>query len=141
MISAFGGDTEVMDDLVVFLRTRLDEEDRLAADCVTTDGEWEARGEDLVTDEGNEFALQAAPATHAAHHDPAHAIRSVASRRTVLVLRESVLLRMDRAMAAGDGAAYSLARAELRVTDFVVRLDAAIYSNHPDYNPSWAPGK
>jgi hypothetical protein len=129
-----------MDDLVAFLRARLDEEDQLAADCVTADGEWTARGEDLVTDDGNELALQPALATHAAHHDPAHAIRSVAARRTVLVLRESLLLRMDQATAVGDGTAYSLARAELRVANFVLRLDAAVYSNHPGYRPGWAPG-
>jgi hypothetical protein len=129
-----------MDDLVRFLRARLDEEDRLAAGCVTSDGEWRARGEDLVTDDGNEFALRPDPARHAAHHDPAHAIRAVAARRTVLVLRESVLLRMDQATAVGDGTAYSLARAELRVANFVLRLDAAVYSGHPDYQRRWAPG-
>ncbi|WP_329139322.1 DUF6221 family protein [Streptomyces sp. NBC_01476] len=130
-----------MDDLVVFLRARLDEEDRLAAACVTADGSWQARDGDLVTDDGTRFSLGEALAGHVARHDPAQTIRGVAARRSLLVLRESIQLRMDQAAAGDDGAAYSLARAELRVVHFALRLDAATYSAHPDYRRGWAPGR
>lgn len=120
-----------MDDLVAFLRARLDEE----AKCAQAAGaaEWSlqehegdtvliysSRGEPVVYDEGWPTQPQA---RHIVHHSPARVLREVEAK-------QQILDRCGWALKTGGGSAFVRP---------VLELLALPYSDHPGYEPEWAP--
>jgi hypothetical protein len=88
-----------------------------------------ASGADRVDDRGTQNA------DHIARHDPARVLREVAAKRAILAAYEAVLaecatmLRDRRPRKYGEHDGLRKAVTEL----------AAVWDQHPDYQPSWAP--
>ncbi|MGW5352185.1 DUF6221 family protein [Streptomyces sp. NPDC004031] len=123
-----------MDDLVVFLRARLEEEAERAQAAGAA--EWslqehegdtvliyDSHGEPVVYDEGWPSASQA---RHIVDHSPARVLAEVEAKRRILNARDAV--------AAGDDG-YGAAA----LGDVVVQLLALPYADHPDYQQEWRP--
>lgn len=91
------------DDLVTFLRARLDEDERVALavedNSAPWSGQWESRGPDVlrtrnghvlamstVTDDGRALPIPLKPGTaeHWARHDPARVLAEVAGKRQIV---------------------------------------------------------
>ncbi|NKR75810.1 hypothetical protein GS492_25035 [Rhodococcus hoagii] len=126
------------DDIVTFLRARLDEDGEAARDAAGWDptgsvrdtGLWRREGINSVTDSSDRLVLYGdgpapygAQAEHIARHDPARVLREVEAKRRILDL-------------AGE---ISRSGAEFAEQDYrtVTRALAAVYSDHPDYQPHW----
>jgi Family of unknown function (DUF6221) len=138
----------VADDLVTFLRARLDEDEaRSAAAAGSGTAEWrralhpdtdtcaveDATSVAVVYNEGSPSDAEA---DHIAANDPARVLRQVKAGRAILnlhrQLNESVwCATCDPGGENGDGAAW--------YPCLTLRLMATAYSNHPDYRPEWAP--
>jgi hypothetical protein len=108
----------IVEDLVRWLNTQLDEDERIARAC-PGDGEWEARhievyGPDLSTE----------VRAHMAVHDPARVLREIdAKRRTLLRCQEEMFSGIPR------------------LTHFAkqtVREMAAVYKDRPGYEAALA---
>ncbi|MEV6696204.1 DUF6221 family protein [Streptomyces sp. NPDC051453] len=110
-----------MDELMQFLRDRLDEEaaeaqaaaDEFGAEWTVDEAMASVRsntGADVVEEPGT-------PCAHIARHDPARVLAEVEAKRRLLLWAESA-----------EGG-YHL----LPVVDNLV----GIYSDHPDFDPSW----
>jgi hypothetical protein len=147
----------VTDDLVAFLRARLDEDEQVAQ--ATTAGPWwhEPRKQWLAPGaferydlaQGEEFVgygqsplsgciaatgpaddqQSMADARHIARHDPARVLAEVAAKRDVIRLAER----------AHDYHATFLSGFAAAMED-ALRKFALAYADHPDYRPEWAPG-
>jgi hypothetical protein len=136
-----------MDDLVAFLRARLNEdEERVRA--LAEPHEWHTGpGDDPDWEDEStvhmwppEFhtpyeqdkhwrgltASNPALAAHIARYDPARVLADIAAKRATLDACEA-------AQAGDDG--YGAAA----LADTVICTMAAAYSAHPDYRPEWAP--
>jgi hypothetical protein len=123
-------------DLVTFLRARLDE--REAAAKAAGGDSWVAEprtygsyavacdGEPVVYDEG---APTEAQATHIALNDPAYVLDDVAAKRRIVDEAE----RYSPELEHGDNGEWAL--------DMVLRLLAAPFVSHPDFDPAWASGE
>jgi hypothetical protein len=142
-----------MDDLVEFLRARLDEDEADAA--AASPGPWHVNAEqdEVLAADGitvaDGFALSnqqlRATACHIARHDPARVLREVEAKRQVLKLHERATLR------AGGGAKYfdtttvcrscepSYQFPELSWPCTTLRLFALPYADHPEYRDDWRP--
>jgi hypothetical protein len=152
-----------MDDLVAFLRARLDEDEAAAAAAQQeTTGCWTARetdwgGGSVVEDGGGALILPTAANDvhypHVARHDPARVLAEVEAKRKIV----------DAYLPPGadphpglpcinyegqDPAQYDeygacerhwQASKTLLHEDFVLRLLALPYAGHPGYRPEWAP--
>ncbi|MFF0389663.1 DUF6221 family protein [Kitasatospora sp. NPDC004615] len=116
------------DNLVAFLRERLDEDERAASEAWPVP--WSADAEEYgVVDpgDGTEIAdvvvlstnQQRATARHIARHDPARVLAEVAAKRRVVELWSHSI---------GTGGTYTL------------RALALPYREHPDFRPEWACG-
>jgi hypothetical protein len=115
-------------DLVEFLRARLDEEERAAKE---QPAEWAADWAKYLVDPvigpfGGQSRLRnvATGFYVAGHSDPARVLADVAAKREVL-----------------DGYAELYEHADVEewsTLNWVVRLMAAVYSDHPDYQQEWA---
>lgn len=103
-------------DLTEFLAARLDEEERIA-NAATRAG----LGIDIGPD-GHVVSDYPDVQDHFATWNPARVIREVEAKRALLATAET-------AYYAADHYAYDQIRAAL----------AAVYSDHPDYDPAWAP--
>jgi len=132
-----------MGDIVEFLRQRLttDEADALAASPGpwTMGGEGEVLAVDGITvAEG--FALSGrqlrATVDHIARHDPARVLRDVAAMRAIL----------DEIVPLMDGMDDQI-DSEFRISsdpptpyasERLLRILAAIWADHPDFDPAWA---
>ncbi|MEU4296397.1 DUF6221 family protein [Kitasatospora aureofaciens] len=110
------------DDLIAFLRERLDEDERIARAC---DGHAAFDGTGIVSSATVRgpivTVLPSDVATHMARHAPARALAEVDAKRRILD-------DLDY-----GGAEMADARSH------VARRLAAIYRGHPDYRPEWAP--
>jgi hypothetical protein len=129
-------------DLTEFLAARLDEDEAAAKACQSPSpwspgtglpgDSWivtDDTGEPVVYDEGTPTVEEA---RHIARHDPARVLREVEAKRKIL----------DRwAKSAADPRDIRLvAHADLEgnlALLWVVRQLAAVYSDHPDYDPAW----
>lgn len=145
-----------MTDLVTFLRARLDEDEAIAnaarhskegrwqrgttpdkegrvyADCgvfsvsdepIDTSG-WRFDNDYVVYDEG---APSEEEAEHIARHDPARVLREVAAKRAILdARRQQIELDDPEVWIAGDVLLFTL---------------AAVYADHPDFDPAWKVGE
>jgi len=145
-----------MDDLAAFLKARL-AEDEAVARAVTVPHEWhtgpgddpEWTDEELVCMWPPEFHTPyekdkhwrgltvpgPALAAHIARHDPARVLREVEAKRRIVDAYAEVVefYQPDPAEwhEVADGHAAALHDA--------VRALAAVYADHPDYRPEWAP--
>jgi hypothetical protein len=126
-----------MTTLIEFLRTRLDEDERIARAAVGR--RWRAvpasdRGEELeeayVLDEESQYIVGLADtpdtgatcddAAHIARHDPARVLAEVDAKRRTLTYLEYVMTTDD------DPVTRSVANQ-------VVEFMAGLYADHPDY--------
>jgi len=128
-------------DLRDFIAARLDEDE--AAARVATEGPWSFVGYDdsgwaVVANDEHEIVSRSGSddATHTALHDPARVLREVAAKRAILEYHATTLHE-----------ATPLRRQSMSDEQFARVLDAertlgwlaAVYSDHPDYNPEWGP--
>ncbi|WP_432185403.1 DUF6221 family protein [Streptomyces tendae] len=133
-----------MDDLVQFLRDRLDEDESIAREAAhyeaghwtTKDGYPVSVADELpeaadtfervvVFDEGSPSEEQAA---HIARHDPARVLTEVESKRQIVNW-------VDRSRAFFRETNGTLTPAAYQVLGPL----AAVYADHPDYNEAWRP--
>lgn len=117
-------EAEVIEALVLFLRARIDEEERAAE--AATPGRWQADGAAVIVGHPTNIVVdyaQDTSAEHIARQDPAKTLRRVAAVRRVLDL----VTFADR----GDG--YTEAYRD------VVRLLGLEHAGHPGYREEWKP--
>lgn len=116
-------------DIVAFLRERLDEDERIAAGCQQR--VWELDGARIVP-EGNPgwsdivdwvYDEDGTTREHIARHDPARVLRDVEAKRQ--------LLEVAIEMAGAD-------RVGIMDPPWIFRVLALSYSDHPDYRQEWA---
>jgi hypothetical protein len=115
-------------DLVAFWTARLDEDEQRASKAaerapwkaVLTD-DWESTWVEDSQGFTRATHLDASDAVHIARHDPARALREVEAKRRLL----------GRYCAA----VYSATKAALYGQ---IHDEAAVYSDHPDYDEKWA---
>ncbi|MDH6141143.1 hypothetical protein P3T35_003156 [Kitasatospora sp. GP30] len=153
------------DDLVAFLRARLDEDERLAADaakhCASliaaaarTEGIWEPpydgsawgssadhvyaadpRGDQPRADIADFGAGAFMLTPHIQNHSPARVLVEVDAKRRMIALHEQAATDTE----SSDYLVAGPGRMLLVALDPVVRLLALPYRAHPDYRPEWAP--
>lgn len=133
-------------DILAFVKARLDEDQKIAE--AATAGPWTAaydygdyKIEPNVAGSGYEYGgvYESQDADHIALHDPSRVLREAAAKRRVLERHkpvpgeEHIICDIDSFVGHDDtegryGDPYPCAD---------VRALASIYSDHPDYNPSW----
>ncbi len=141
-------------DLVTFLRERLDEDEAAAA---ATDGategtrRWQTREDpteglpdhvDVTVEAGEDWwivecctgslADRRAVAEHIARHEPARVLREVAAKRARLEAWQNARRQLDRRPDSVTAGVYG-------IHGWLLRIDAAVYADHPDYDKEWTP--
>lgn len=116
------GADRMSDDLVAFLRARLDEDEQAARACAG-DGKWEARD---IAVYGQDLSPEVR--THMARHDPARVLADVEAKREVLRLAARASDYHETFM---NGFAAALGG--------VLRWYALPHADHPDYRDDWRP--
>ncbi|MFE0036810.1 DUF6221 family protein [Streptomyces sp. NPDC059015] len=152
------------DELVAFVRARLDERAAKARDaCEGGDGRWRQEdperypgrivdqfGEAVVYDEGCPTERQAA---HIVAGDPARVLREVEGKRRRLERHQPDRRRLALLDEEGGSTSFSfyvcIACTPNRRIEYgqdvvewpcrEVRDDAAVYADHPDYRQAWRP--
>lgn len=127
-------------DLIAFLTARLDEDEAAAKAVADYPAPWRAScynhgTEWAVTDASYDFAAAEVgeeAAFHIALHDPARVLREVEAKRVIVNLAAKVREWTDGS--AGATAGYAAV-----VVGDTLRVLAAVYSDHPDYDQSWKP--
>jgi hypothetical protein len=73
--------------------------------------------------------------------NPARELREVAAKRGRLALMIEATAEMDRLLADDTAGKVDQAMAigRARAATVAVKYDSAVYSDHPDYRPEWAP--
>jgi hypothetical protein len=108
----------VSDDLVAFLRARLDEDERRARAALPRwddDAmEWQDLGDEVYA--------------HARWHDPARVLREVQADRAILA--EYTAVRTLQGLTGVEKDGYR---------DWVLRICVAVYSDHEGYREEWKP--
>ncbi|MHA4774745.1 DUF6221 family protein [Streptomyces sp. MSC1_001] len=125
-----------MDDLIAFLRARLDEDAELARQAEQVGGapSWDRTADVLLlpglqtrrrlADRGVPDALQGAVEAHAARHDPARVLAEVdAKRRRLELLADAIRRGHD----------------DYDIATELLPLEALPYVDHPDYRDTWRP--
>ncbi|MFJ6578385.1 DUF6221 family protein [Streptomyces sp. NPDC091368] len=116
-----------MDDLVAFLRSRLDEDAVIArAADAAIGGNAEADVPLIVHDNAHE-----AVAIHISRHDPARVLAEVDAKRLLLAEYADVVGNESADYEWAGGWANGLGKA--------VALLALPYADHPDYLDTWRP--
>ena len=74
---------------------------------------------------------------------PLRMLRETAAKRARLALMIEATAEMDRLLADANAGTVDQAMAigRARAATVAVKHDAAIWSEHPDYRPSWAPAR
>ena len=137
-----------MSDLGSWLTAQLDHDEQVARAAAAETGEcWEASDPGLyVVDDPRQpgpFAtgawgdLDASVAAHAALHDPAAVLRTVAAHRAILASLRDARSRRDYYVRDGEEPFASESRAHVEALELVVRRLAAIYSDREGWDPSW----
>lgn len=130
----------VTEDLLAFLRARLDEDERLARRCAEVgdfhwvEGEREGRVEDgagrvIVWDEGANLS------GHIARHNPSRVLREVEAKRLLVDFGEYMSGWNDQHMSSVTAHEITMMRTAGGI--LLSRL-ASVYSDHPDYRQDWA---
>lgn len=130
------------DDLVAFLRARLDEDERVARSTKQNGLSWqnfEMDGE-LRDDRNAGTVASVIPETreHIARHDPARVLREVEAKRRILdVHAPEPLSEYVRKSYCEVCQCYADGIVEGAYPCATVALLASMYSDHPDYRPEW----
>ncbi|MFH8336936.1 DUF6221 family protein [Streptomyces sp. AM6-12] len=109
-----------MDDLVEFLRARLDEDEQIARDANTSP--------EMVTGIPRSYA-SAPVALHIVRHDPARVLAEVDARRGIVDDLAEVIRWAERASLDYQDGADACERTLKRL--------ALPFADHPDYNEAW----
>lgn len=138
------------DDLVQFLRARLDEDERAARDAGGKPWAWEQHYGDMCNDPTCEYGELAtddtvlmdvhgydvkAPwqgADHIARHDPARVLAEVDAKRQML---GGLLPELE----SSDGSILGEWNVDPDTAGALLRLVALPYADHPDYREEWRP--
>lgn len=118
------------DDLVIWLRAQLDEDEQVA--LAAGNRNWLVEDNTITLwplkdDDGYMAWPTRADARHAAHHDPARALREVAAKRAIV----------DECAWTAKAAVATSAVAGL--AELVLKRLAAVYADRPGYRGEWAP--
>ena len=130
------------DDLVAFLRARLDDDEQVAR--AATPGPWmwiagrvyqEAElGRVVVpTDDLDRGLVEPEDLKHIARHDPARVLREVDAKRQILNAYEWALAHPHK----DDETGYWVRKGETSTLAEDVRLLASVYADHPDFRDEW----
>ncbi|MFE5628463.1 DUF6221 family protein [Streptomyces sp. NPDC056543] len=117
-----------MDDLVQFLRARLDEDEQTARGTAMEWGTAWTVDEAMTSvrsDTGADVVAEPnVPIRHIASHDPARVLREVdAKRRRLEVLADAIQRGHD----------------DYDIATELLPLEALPYADHPDYRDEWRP--
>jgi hypothetical protein len=135
-------------DLVTFLTARLDEDEAIAkAATESAPAPWVPGGEDygapmvadatgdpLIYDEGTPTVQESA---HIARHDPARVLRDVAAKRATLKRHRLYPVQPPICGTCCGGGGDEVSSVPWPCPD--VCAVATVYSDHPGYDPAWAP--
>jgi hypothetical protein len=120
-----------MNDLVQFLRARLDEDEEIAR--AATQGDW-VWSREFVSPPGYHHRtigpLEPGDSAFIAAHEPARVLAEVEAKRVLLADYERFVAERRRMMGGWD----SYPEASPVLTAF-----AAVYADHPDYRQEWRP--
>lgn len=130
-----------MDDLVTFLRARLDEDEQVARGSGQPSLSWQNFDMDgELRDDANAGTVAAVPQeetrAHIARHDPARVLREVEAKRGVVRQYEGVREQARHPVSADNRMRARVAQGEL---GDVLRLLALPYADHPDHRSEWRP--
>lgn len=127
-----------VDDLIAFLKARLDEDEHWAH---MAEAGWPPENALAASEDPKHYPFMAtditpSKATFIRRHDPARVLREVEAKRRLLELawdadQTDRLLDEEIAREAKPG--------EVTTGGLILRAMAAIYSDHPDYRPEWKP--
>jgi len=118
----------VLDELVAFLKARMDEDEAAAKAARRVQTEWYvACDDDTVTID----SLR----EHIGRLSPARVLREVEAGRNILARYEDCLVRMEDPAYSGTAEYVQIREYE----DFVLPNLAAIWNDHPGYDEDWAP--
>lgn len=131
-----------MSDAVAFVRARLDEREEAARAAGGQPWVWLERGPagELVAPTGGAMAVRIDAVTrehrkHIALNDPAYALADIAAKRRIVdeIVDQikGMEERIDEEWCAGDPVNYDTSTG-------LLRLLAAPFAGHPDYDPAWA---
>jgi hypothetical protein len=124
-----------VDDLVAFIRARLDEREALAHAVKENERRWrysEGGGDVMLVDGGYVGVgpwgcdIDEDYGRHIAVNDPAYVLADVAAKRQII----------EQYQAVADSRTAADAWVALR---YVVRLLAVPFAGHPDYREEWTP--
>lgn len=141
-----------MANIVEFLTARLDEDEQLAKAAAVkaagspvygspdSTGKWRATNDGVFADteytnspfvvDGYGFLADEIGA-HIARHDPAHVLTEVTAKRLLLVMYERCVRDVDARPPVFGSAS------QMQILWHLVRAAAAVYDQHPDFNPAW----
>lgn len=130
-----------MDDLVQFLRARLDEDEPAAR--AATPGPWAVDGGSVYVGHPiNEVVDYSESADHIARHDPARVLAEVDAKRRLV----AQVLRYEAKIDGEWGCCHSgdqIAAGQCEETNpneiEALQLLALPYATHPDYREEWRP--
>jgi hypothetical protein len=126
-------------DLIAFLNARLDEDEALARKA----GPWPFSSLDSAASIPGDVPLYVW--TFVNRHDPARVLREVEAKRALIAFAFNNAAIIDgewgdcheaAEIAAGQCQDYGMSAARDALKPLV-----AVYSDHPDFDPSWAPEK
>lgn len=126
-----------MDDLVQFLRARLDDDERVARGSAQPSLSWQNFDMDgELRDDANAGTVAMVPReetrAHIARHDPARVLREVEAKRALLGTYLPDATTADEQINEEWRAGSTLA-------DDLLCLLALPYADHPNYRPEWRP--
>lgn len=113
------------DEIVAWLRARLDEDEKAAADARDDVESW---WQDPAQDSPAEL--------HIARHSPERVLREVEAARRVLDMWQDPDTIEESINYAVSSADYQIASAD--TVDRIVRVMASAYADHPDYRAQWS---
>lgn len=128
------------DDLVAFLRARLDEDEQAAQEAHYEGQRWLSEEEDVCRwpdDELVHIADRKCDARHIARWDPVRVLAEVQAKRRIIEMYENA----DAAQRAGSISERNRTQDEAAVDVLgeAVHALAAVYASHPDYRGAWSP--
>ena len=141
-----------MTTITEFLNARLDEDEAAAAEAAHGSADWAERGtwwlegveHNVVGDE--EAFCHPSNVNHIVRHDPARVLREVAMKRDLLALHrpgKAEFYDGDQcdhcAGQCHSSSGLMCEEPDARYPCDTVRTLATVHSDHPDYQPEWAP--
>lgn len=125
-------------DLVAFLRARLDEDEQIARDPMAET--WtKAESPSIFVMGGGELVAETgafADARHIARHDPARVLTEVDAKRRILKVH---FRRRSHDWDEPGVKGFDCAQCADRFPCTTLRLLALPYADHPDYREEWRP--